>query len=109
MIIMYSNSSLCSGQIPGFFQPPKNVTMVNVGLKGQTTFDSQIRQQLLKDQKEKKIVLNVKVNVPVTVVVYGTRLKEIPVFVKFKLTVDNLQPGQKINAVPSDFEYGEGE
>ncbi|XP_028808493.1 NDR1/HIN1-like protein 6 [Neltuma alba] len=109
VIILYSNNQLCSGQIPSFQQPPKNTSMMNVELKGESDFDSQTQQDLLQDQKENKIPLDVKVNVPLTIVTHGTRLKEIPVVIKFKLTVDNLQPGQKINAVSSDFQYGGGE
>lgn len=83
--------------------------MMNVELKGLTSFDSETQQHLLRDQKEKKIPLDVNVNVQLTIVIDGTSVKEIPVLIKFKLTVDNLQPDQKINAVASDFEYADGE
>ncbi|XP_054811774.1 uncharacterized protein LOC129312989 [Prosopis cineraria] len=84
-----------SGQISSFQQPPKNISIMNVRLKGQSTIDSQTQQDLMHDQKEKKIPLDVKVNVPLTIVIHSTRLKEISIVVKFKLTVDNLHPAIK--------------
>lgn len=101
--VTYSGELICNGSVPSFTQPAHNISMVNVELKGQTDFDSKMQERLKKDQKEKSISLDIEVKVPVIIVIDGYSLKEISVVVECKLEVDNLQPGQRINILSTDY------
>ncbi|BAT92271.1 hypothetical protein VIGAN_07095800 [Vigna angularis var. angularis] len=63
--VTYSGAELCSGEIPPFLQPGKNITNINVELKGETKFGAQWQNRFMEDQHVGKIPLLVTVKVPI--------------------------------------------
>jgi len=105
--IMYSGAQLCSGQIPPFLQPGKNITMINVELKGETEFGAQMQNRFMEDQKLGKIPLLVTVTLPVRFVIKDLiHLKKVVANVNCSLIIDKLEPNKKPKILDKDFTYG---
>ncbi|KAK6919033.1 Late embryogenesis abundant protein, LEA_2 subgroup [Dillenia turbinata] len=106
IVVSYSDSTLCSGQLPAFHQGPSNVTMMDVILKGKSTFGSGLQQALMENRNSGRVPLHVEVKVPVIMVVADFQSKQIDVVVNCSLIVSNLTPGKKANIL--DTTYYEG-
>lgn len=105
VIVEYSGTELCSGTLPAFHQPVKNVTMMRVDLKGQSQFGSGLQQALVDNRQTGQIPLLVRVKVPVSVVLASLPLRQVVVFVNCSLVVDNLQPDKKARILSSKYTY----
>ncbi|KAK6919539.1 Late embryogenesis abundant protein, LEA_2 subgroup [Dillenia turbinata] len=95
IVVSYTDSPLCSGQFPAFYQGPSNVTMLNVVLKGKSTFGSGLQQALMENRNSGRVPLLIKVKVPVTMVLEDFHFRKIDVVVNCSLVVSNLTPGNK--------------
>ncbi|KAJ1434565.1 Late embryogenesis abundant protein [Sesbania bispinosa] len=105
--IMYSGSTLCSGHFPPFMQPQKNTTKVNVELKGESDFGTEMQDHLMKDQDAGKIPLLITVKVPIRIVIDDMiHLRRFVVKVNCSLVIDQLQPNKKPQILKKDFTYG---
>ncbi|KAK7335500.1 hypothetical protein VNO80_27382 [Phaseolus coccineus] len=105
--IMYSGSELCSGQIPPFLQPGKNITKIKVELKGETEFGAQLQNRFTEDQDLGKIPLLVTVKLPIRFVIKDfVHLKKVVVNVNCSVLIDKLEPNKKPSILEKDFTYG---
>ncbi|KAL5581947.1 hypothetical protein UlMin_014389 [Ulmus minor] len=105
VIVLYQESELCTGKLPAFHQPEKNVTMMNVVLKGQSEFGSGLQEALMDNRHTGRVPLLVKVKVPVSVVLGSLPLRQVVVYVNCSLVVDNLQPDKKAKILSSKYSY----
>ncbi|PON78230.1 Late embryogenesis abundant (LEA) hydroxyproline-rich glycoprotein family [Parasponia andersonii] len=105
VIVMYSDSELCSGKLPAFHQPVVNATLMNVVLKGHTKYGSGLQEALTENRRNKSIPLLVRLEVPLSVVLGSLPLRKIVMFVRCSLEVDSLQPGKKTKILYSDYSY----
>ncbi|KAI5660815.1 hypothetical protein M9H77_20138 [Catharanthus roseus] len=103
--VVYEDSSLCSGNLPNFRQPPKNTTFFEVELKGQSEFGSGLQQAYQDSKKKGRIPLLVRVKAPVKVVVNEVASRPLIVFVNCSLVVDNLSPNKKIGILSTAYSF----
>ncbi|KAL6009251.1 hypothetical protein ACLOJK_022479 [Asimina triloba] len=103
--VVYKGSELCSGSLPAFRQGEKNMTVMEVKLKGDSPFGSGLQEALMDNRESKKIPLVVFVQVPVIVVLErsGVELGPLMVRVVCHLVVDNLSPNEKINILKTEY------
>jgi len=105
--VMYSGAQICSGEIPSFLQPGKNITNINVELKGESKFGAQRQNRFMEDQHVGKIPLLVTVKLPIRFVIKDfIHLQKIVANVNCSLLVDNLKPNSKPSILDKDFTYG---
>ncbi|KAL2456379.1 Late embryogenesis abundant (LEA) hydroxyproline-rich glycoprotein family [Forsythia ovata] len=102
VIVMYTDSNLCTGKLPSFHQGEKNTTIMQVDLKGKSEFGSGLQEAYTVNRDNKRIPLLVKVKVPVSVVVGNFPTRQFVVFVNCSLLVDNLAPNKKISIISSN-------
>ncbi|CAI9783660.1 unnamed protein product [Fraxinus pennsylvanica] len=102
VIVMYTDSNLCTGKLPDFHQGEKNTTTMKVDLKGKSEFGSGLQEAYTANRDNKRIPLLVKVKVPVSVVVGKFPTRQFVVFVNCSLLVDNLVPNKKISIISSN-------
>ncbi|KAJ9686604.1 hypothetical protein PVL29_015465 [Vitis rotundifolia] len=102
-IVMYSDSQLCSGQLPAFHQGPKNITLMKVVMKGKSEFGSGLQQALIENREKGKIPLLIKVVVPVRVVVGSVQMRQFKVLVNCSLVIDNLAPKKKVRILSTKY------
>ncbi|KAM3301797.1 NDR1/HIN1-like protein 6 [Capsicum chacoense] len=93
--VTYSDSTICTGKLPAFHQGPKNTTILQIELKGKSTFGSGLYDALQANEKNGKIPLKVMIKVPVEVVLESLKLRQFIVFVNSTLIVHDLKPGKK--------------
>ncbi|XP_022969244.1 NDR1/HIN1-like protein 6 [Cucurbita maxima] len=104
--VLYNQSVLCTGDIPNFRQPSKNVTDISISLTGNSEFGSGLQEALMQNRHSGRIPLLVVVKVPVTIVIGRLSLKKVNVFVNCSLIVDNLSPDKKVGILSSNYTYG---
>lgn len=105
--VIYSGAQLCSGEIPPFLQPGKNITNINVELKGETKFSAQRQNRFMEDQHVGKIPLLVTVKLPIRFVIKDfIHLHKIVANVNCSLLIDKLEPNSKPSILDKDFTYG---
>ncbi|CAK9157641.1 unnamed protein product [Ilex paraguariensis] len=101
--VFYTDSNLCSGQLPAFHQGHENITTMKVSLKGKSEFGSGLQQALLENRQSGRIPLLVKVRVPVSIVVGTIPMRQFVVFVNCSLVLDSLSPNKKPGIISSDY------
>lgn len=104
--VLYNQSVLCTGDIPNFRQPSKNVTDISISLTGKSEFGSGLQEALMQNRHSGRIPLLVVVKVPVTIVIGRLSLKKVNVFVNCSLIVDNLSPDKKVGILSNNYTYG---
>ncbi|KAK7290911.1 hypothetical protein RIF29_05689 [Crotalaria pallida] len=105
--IMYSGSQISSGIFPPFLQPGKNVTNMNVVLKGQIDFDQRMQADLMLHTNEGYIPLLIMVNVPIRLVIHDfIRSKKLHVNVNCSLVIDSFLKQKKPKILKKYFTYG---
>ncbi|KAG6657940.1 hypothetical protein CIPAW_04G124500 [Carya illinoinensis] len=61
ILVSYSDSDLCSGKLPAFYQPKKNVTEMSISLQGTSPFGSGLQEALMENRHTGRIPLLVRV------------------------------------------------
>lgn len=105
VVVLYEDSSLCSGKLPHFLQGPMNTTAIHVELKGKSKFGSGLQQAYSDSRKQGKIPILVVVKAPVTIVVSGLRSKQFVVRVNCSLVLDSLSPNKKVKILSSSYTF----
>lgn len=108
VVVLYSDSTLCSGKLPAYHQPYKNTTMISIVLKGKSEFGSGLQEALMDNRDTGKIPLLVMVKAPIAVVLQNFPLREVVVYVNCSLVVDNLSPNKKAQILSSKYDYSVG-
>lgn len=104
--MIYSGSTLCSGKFPPIKQPGHATTNLNVTLKGDIDFGSELQSQLFQDQKIGRIPLLIMVKVPIKLVIVDfIHLRKFFVDVNCSMVIDQLLPGKRPNILKKDVTY----
>ncbi|XP_059315006.1 NDR1/HIN1-like protein 13 [Lycium ferocissimum] len=104
MTVVYSDVSLCNGELPAFYQPTNNVTVFKTALKGSNVIlGNAVKTELRNEQMKGKVPFKVNIRVPVKVKVGAVKSWEIIVKVKCDIIVNALTAKSKI--VSKDCKY----
>ncbi|CAL9104886.1 NDR1/HIN1-like protein 6 [Musa acuminata AAA Group] len=93
----YTNTSLCSGTFPVFYQGHKNTTVLNLLLSGETQLGSGLLQELQQQQQTGTIPLVFRGNVPVKVKLGSLKLPKVTFKVKCDIIVNSLSSSNTIS------------
>ncbi|KAL2245816.1 UNVERIFIED_CONTAM: NDR1/HIN1-like protein 6 [Sesamum indicum] len=100
--VVYSDTNLCTGKLPYFYQGHENTTLMMIDLVGESELGSGVQEDFAQRQKEGKIPLLVKVKVPLRIVIGNMPLRQFKVFLNCSLVVDNLTPNKKVGVLSSN-------
>ncbi|KAK2990872.1 hypothetical protein RJ640_001972 [Escallonia rubra] len=103
--VWYSNTKLCQGSLPKFYQGHRNRTMLNVTLTGQTQYGSTLMAALQEQQQTGRIPLDLKVDVPVSIKLGKLKLRKVRIFGRCMLVVDSLSANNKISIKASSCKF----
>ncbi|TXG69822.1 hypothetical protein EZV62_004757 [Acer yangbiense] len=89
--VWYTDTKLCEGSIPKFYQGHQNTTLLNLPLTGQTqnatVLVNSVEQQV---QQTGNVPLNLRVDQPVRIKLGQLKLMEVKFLVRCRLVVDSL-------------------
>ncbi|KAK9117803.1 hypothetical protein Scep_015896 [Stephania cephalantha] len=89
--VFYSDTKLCEGALPVFYQGHRNTTAMQVALTGQNANASGLLASVTEQQRQTgKIPLTLRARVPVRVKVGKLTLRKVKFLVRCGLVVDNL-------------------
>ncbi|XP_068640901.1 NDR1/HIN1-like protein 6 [Aristolochia californica] len=94
--VWYTDTNLCSGALPKFYQGHRNTTVLNVALTGQTQIGSTLWTAMQQQQQTGRIPLKFKGDVPVRVKFGRLKLMKVRFVVSCSLVVDNLSANNPI-------------
>ncbi|CAH8360769.1 unnamed protein product [Eruca vesicaria subsp. sativa] len=103
--VWYTETMLCEGHIPKFYQGYRNVTRLHVDLTGRVQFGNAVMSALLQQQMTGRVPLDLKVDAPVSLKLGKLKLKKIRVFGSCKLVVDSLSTNKGVNIKASDCKF----
>ncbi|KAI3461212.1 hypothetical protein Pfo_017875 [Paulownia fortunei] len=102
--VFYNDVELSGGVLPSFYQPKKNVTVLQTSLKGSdVVLGAAVKTALRNAQNQGKVPLLVNVKAPIKIKVGSARTWEITAKVKCDVVVDALNDRAKI--VSEDCDY----
>lgn len=88
--VWYTNTELCKGAIPEFYQGHHNKTELNVALTGQNQYGNALMGAIQQQTQTGNVPLDLKVNAPVAVKLGGMKMMKVKVKVRCDLVVDSL-------------------
>ncbi|XP_076929339.1 NDR1/HIN1-like protein 13 [Bidens hawaiensis] len=95
--IHYGDVNLCNGLLPTFTQSANNVTAIQTALRGSNiVLARDVHARLVKQEKERRVPLKLKVKAPVKVKIGAVKTWEIKVTVKCDVDVDRFIQKSKI-------------
>ncbi|KAK1388909.1 hypothetical protein POM88_017087 [Heracleum sosnowskyi] len=100
----FKTTFLCSGKLPSFKQGHKNITIMNIEMKGENGFGTALQDALEESQKNGQVPLLVTVKAPVNIILGSLQLREFTVHVKCYLVLDSLLSGNKPKIVSSRYD-----
>ncbi|KAK7272361.1 hypothetical protein RJT34_28899 [Clitoria ternatea] len=104
--LIYAGTQLSSGQFPSFLQPGKNISMLNVELKGEAEFDDELQNKFIQDDQAEYIPLLITVRLPIRLVLDDLiHLKKFVVYVNCSLIIDQVDPKKQPNILEKHFTY----
>lgn len=95
--VAYEGTRICSGSGPELLQPTKNVTMLNISLKGKSVLDSNVKDSFIEHHENGEIPLDIYIYVPIRFVLENTKSEVIDVKMKCTIEVDSLKAHKKSN------------
>ncbi|KAK2983210.1 hypothetical protein RJ640_015715 [Escallonia rubra] len=104
VVVLYKETTFCSGKLPAFYQGHKNTTVMKLDLKGKSEFGSGLQEALTQNQNSGRVPILVKVKAPVTVVLFQIPLRKIVVYVNCSLVLDSLSPNKKPGIVSTKYD-----
>lgn len=104
--VWYTDTKLCKGSLPKFYQGHRNTTVMDVVLTGQTQNATGLLTTLQAErQATGTIPLNLKVKVPVRIKLGKLKLFKVKFRVRCKLVVDNLSANSAISIKNSSCKF----
>ncbi|XP_030940892.1 NDR1/HIN1-like protein 6 [Quercus lobata] len=103
--VWYTNTKLCDGSLPKFYQGHQNKTVLHVPLTGQTQYGSTLMTALQQQQQTGQIPLDLKVDAPVSIKLGKLKLKKVRVLADCLLVVDSLSANNAVSIKASNCRY----
>ncbi|XP_061369475.1 NDR1/HIN1-like protein 6 [Gastrolobium bilobum] len=103
--VWYTNTKLCEGSLPQFYQGHQNKTVLNVSLTGQVQSGSTLMTALQQQQQTGRIPLNLKVHAPIAIKLGRLKLKKVRVLGECMLVVDSLSSNNLISIKASNCKF----
>ncbi|KAG4150773.1 hypothetical protein ERO13_D04G024800v2 [Gossypium hirsutum] len=103
--VWYTNSKLCEGSLPKFYQGHQNITKLDVVLTGQTQSGSTLMSALQEQQQTGQIPLDLKVHAPVAVKLGKLKMRKVKILGECKLVVDSLSANNIISIKASNCKF----
>ena len=103
--VWYSNTRLCQGTLPKFYQGHRNTTVLNVVLTGQTQYGNTLITALQEQQQTGRIPLDLKVDVPVNIELGRLKLRKVRILGTCLLIVDSLSANNLISIKASTCKF----
>ncbi|KAJ6867727.1 NDR1/HIN1-like protein 6 [Populus alba x Populus x berolinensis] len=100
--VWYTNTKLCAGSIPKFYQGHQNITKLDVSLTGQTQYGSTLLRALQDQQQTGRIPLDLKVDAPVSIKLGRLKLRKVTILGDCLLVVDSLSTSNLISIKASN-------
>ncbi|KAJ6290943.1 hypothetical protein OIU78_026643 [Salix suchowensis] len=103
--VWYSNTKLCAGSIPKFYQGHRNMTKLDVSLTGQTQYGNTLLRALQEQQQTGRIPLDLKVDAPVSIKLGRLKLRKVTILGDCLLVVDSLSTNNLISIKASNCKF----
>lgn len=103
--VWFTDTQLCEGYLPRFYQGHRNTTVLDVTLSGETESGGTLMKALQEQQQTGSIPLDLKVDVPVAVKVGKLKLKKVRFLVGCNLVVDSLTANNLISIKTSNCRF----
>ncbi|KAJ0027488.1 hypothetical protein Pint_36066 [Pistacia integerrima] len=104
--VWYTDSKLCEGSIPKFYQGHQNTTVLNLPLTGQTQNATALATSLQQQQQQTgNVPLDLKVDQPVRVKLGKLKLMKVKFAVRCRLVVDSLATDNSISIQNSSCKF----
>ncbi|XP_028756552.1 NDR1/HIN1-like protein 6 [Neltuma alba] len=103
--VWYSNTQLCEGSLPEFYQGHRNKTVLDVSLTGQVQAGSTLMAALQEQQQTGRVPLELKVHAPVAIKLGRLKLRKVRVLGECMLTADSLSANNPISIKASDCKF----
>lgn len=103
--VWYSDSRLCNGSFPVFYQGHRNTTVVDVVLTGEAQLGSELLAELQQQQQTGTIPLLFKGDVPVRVKFGSLKLWKVTSRVRCHLVVNSLSASNQISIKSSSCKF----
>ncbi|KAB1213422.1 Protein YLS9 [Morella rubra] len=104
--VWYTNTKLCDGPLPKFYQGHRNKTTLQLALTGQTQSGSPLLSALQEQQQTGRIPLDLKVDAPVAIELGSLKLKKVSILGECSLVVDNVSANSSITIKASNCRFG---
>ncbi|CAK8572188.1 unnamed protein product [Lathyrus sativus] len=103
--VLYTNTKLCEGSLPEFYQGHQNKTVLNVSLTGQVQSGSTLMSALQQQQQTGRIPLDLNIHAPVAIKLGRLKLKKVKVLGQCQLVVDSLSSNNLISIKASNCNF----
>ncbi|KAJ8750333.1 hypothetical protein K2173_014248 [Erythroxylum novogranatense] len=103
--VWYSNTRLCEGSIPKFYQGHQNITKLDVSLTGQAQYGNTLLSALQEQQQTGRIPLDLKVDAPVAIKLGKLKLRKVKVLGDCMLVVDSLSTTSMVSIKASNCKF----
>ncbi|XP_044488019.1 NDR1/HIN1-like protein 6 [Mangifera indica] len=104
--VWYSDTQLCEGSIPKFYQGHQNTTVLNLPLTGQTQNATALATSIQQQQQQSgNVPLDLKVDQPVRVKLGKLKLMKVKFAVRCNLVVDSLTADNSISIQSSSCKF----
>lgn len=94
--VWYTDTQLCNGMLPKFYQGHRNTTVLVVGLTGQAQMGGALLTAFQEQQQTGMIPLVLRADVPVRVKFGAVKLRKVRFRVRCNLVVDRLRVNSSI-------------
>ncbi|XP_010242024.1 PREDICTED: uncharacterized protein LOC104586473 [Nelumbo nucifera] len=105
VVVAHQGLTLGTGKIPAFFQRYKNVTFMEVVVKGKSELGSAFQATLMENRLGMRIPipLNMNIKVPMNFMLGESTLRQFTFLVNCSFAVDNLSPKHKVDILSSNY------
>lgn len=103
--VLYTNTRLCEGSLPQFYQGHQNKTELNVSLTGQVQSGSTLMNALQQQQQTGRVPLDLKVHAPVAIKLGRLKLMKVKVLGECMLVVDSLSSNNLVSIKASNCKF----
>ncbi|KAJ7975486.1 Late embryogenesis abundant protein [Quillaja saponaria] len=103
--VWYTETKLCEGSLPKFYQDHQNKTVLNVSLTGQAQSGSTLMKALQEQQQTGRVPLDLKVDAPIAIKLGSLKLRKVKILGDCLLVVDSLSANNLISIKASNCRF----